>query len=269
MKNWPNIDKSRLSGKGAKGWLSLALPGSLLIALLIIWEMAVHLSGIEKWLLPSPSLILKSLWETKDLILHHSLQTLYEALLGLVIAVLVGVLIAIMIDLSTRIRQAVYPLLVVSQTIPIIAVAPLLMIWFGYGMTTKILVVALVCFFPIAVNLADGFRLVDQEMIRLLASMGASKGQMFRMVKLPAALPFFFSGMRIAGTYSVMGAVIGEWLGASRGLGIFMTRSSQSFLTDRVFASILVIVFLSLIIFGLIEGMARWLMPWHRRSDFK
>ncbi|HWI54318.1 MAG TPA: ABC transporter permease, partial [Desulfobacteria bacterium] len=159
------------------------------------------------------------------------------------------------------------PLLVISQTIPIIAVAPLFIIWLGYGMAPKVVVVSLVCFFPITINLADGLRMVDRDMIKLMHSMGATEFQVFRLVKLPAALPFFFSGLRIAGTYSIMGAVIGEWLGADKGLGILMTRSSQSFLTDRVFATIMVIVILSLAIYFLVEGIARVLIPWHYQGE--
>lgn len=237
-----------------------------LLLLLGVWEFAVQLTGVEPWLLPGPTLIARALWDARALLVHHGLQTIKETLMGLAISVITGVAIATLVDRSQWLRKAIYPLLVVSQTIPIIAVAPLLIIWFGYGILPKVMVVALVCFFPIAINLADGFRLVDRDMIRLLASMGASSSRIFTMVKLPAALPFFFSGLRIAGTYSVMGAVIGEWLGASRGLGIFMTRASQSYLTDRVFATILVISFLSLVIFLLIEGLARLAMPWHYKQ---
>ncbi|WP_407942249.1 ABC transporter permease [Microaerobacter geothermalis] len=225
------------------------------------------MTKIEKWILPSPTIIAQSLWQARELIWQHTIQTLYETVLGLGIAIAAGIAIATLMDLSTWLRKAVYPLLVISQTIPIIAVAPLFLIWFGYGLAPKVIVVALVCFFPITVNLADGYRMVDREMVRLMSSLGASRGQIFRMVKLPSALPFFFSGLRIAGTYSVMGAVIGEWLGASRGLGIFMTRSSQSFLTERVFAAIVVITLLSLWIFALIELLARLTMPWHYQQQ--
>lgn len=145
--------------------------------------------------------------------------------------------------------------------------APLFIIWFGFGTLPKVVVVTLVCFFPVAVNLVDGYKNVDEDMIHLMAAMGATKGQIFRKVKFPASLPFLFSGLRIAGTYSVMGAVIGEWLGATEGLGILMTRSSQSFLTDRVFAVIMVITLLSLGIFAIIEVLARVLMPWHYQRE--
>jgi ABC-type nitrate/sulfonate/bicarbonate transport system permease component len=250
-----------------KRWSSIMMPSFVILAILVIWELSVYATGIEKWILPAPTEILRSLMDSRDLLVIHSLQTLKETLLGLVLAVFIGVLLATLINLSTWLEKALYPLLVISQTIPIIAVAPLIMIWFGFGMLPKVLVVALVCFFPIAMNLADGYRTVDVEMIRLMETMGATKWQIFKMVKLPGAMPFFFSGLRIAGTYSVMGAVIGEWLGASQGLGILLTRSSQSFLTDRVFATIIVIVFMSLAIFAIVEVLARITMRWHYQQE--
>lgn len=158
-------------------------------------------------------------------------------------------------------------MLVISQTIPYFAVAPLLIIWLGYGILPKVLIVALVCFFPITINLADGFRNTDPDMIKLLSSMGASRRQIFFKVKVPATLPSFFTGMRIGGTYAVLGAVIAEWLGGDRGLGILLTRSMNSYLTDRMFASIIVITVLSLTFYGLIELSARLLMPWKRRKS--
>lgn len=247
-------------------WLSMLLPGTVIILLLAAWETAVDRGGIEKWILPSPTMVLQAFWQARELIWQHSLYTVAETAAGFGIAIVLAVVTATLMDLSDWLKKTVYPLLVISQTIPIIAVAPLFIIWFGYGLAPKIMVVALVCFFPITVNLADGYRLVDNDMIRLMSAMGANKYQIFRLVKLPAALPFFFSGLRIAGTYSVMGAVIGEWLGASQGLGVLMTRSAHSFLTDRVFAAIMVIIILSLAVCFLIDMLARLVMPWFYRE---
>jgi len=266
MKNLPSTGNN-WSYKDVKGqWLAILLPGSVLLLLLVIWELIVSQAKIEKWILPGPVLIMQSFWQSRELIWQHSLQTLTETALGFGVAIGMAVVIATVIDFSEWLRKALYPLLVISQTIPIIAVAPLFIIWFGYGLLPKVIVVALVCFFPVTVNLADGYRMVDRDMVHLMSAIGAGRGQIFRMVRLPAALPFFFSGLRIAGTYSVMGAVIGEWLGASQGLGILMTRSSQSFLTDRVFATIMVITILSLAVSFLIEGLARLVMPWYYRQ---
>jgi ABC-type nitrate/sulfonate/bicarbonate transport system permease component len=245
----------------------VALPVIVLLAFLFLWEIAVIITQIEKWILPRPSDIFITLGEMRGTVAGHTMQTLTEAVLGLLIAIASGVLIAILIDTSHLVRKAVEPLLVLSQTIPIIALAPLLIIWFGFGIFPKVIVVALVCFFPIAINLSDGFRLVDRDMVKLMRTLGASRRQMFFKLKLPAAAPFFFSGLKIAGTYSVMGAVIGEWLGASQGLGILLTRSSQSFLTEKVFATIILIVGLSLVIFAIIELLARVMMPWKYKQD--
>lgn len=263
MRSSPNTGRSSFSQERAGQLLSLVLPGFTILCLLVLWEFWVRQSKIEQWILPSPSLILHSLWQIKGLIWQHSLETLTETGLGFLIAVFGGVLTAIIMDISVFLRKTIYPLLVISQNIPILAIAPLFIIWFGYGLTSKVVVVALVCFFPITVNLADGFQMVDSDMLNLMSAIGASKSQIFLMVKLPSALPFLFSGLRVAGTYSVMGAVIGEWLGASEGLGVLMARSSQSFLTDRVFATILVIVLLSLAICVLIDILARICIPWH------
>lgn len=258
MKNFKNIAES-LSG--------MALPAAVLAVFLLFWETAVILFRIEKWILPKPTDIFITLFEMRGTLGVHVLQTLTEAVLGLLIAAAAGVAIAILIDLSPWIRKAVEPLLVLSQTVPIIALAPLLIIWFGFGILPKIIVTALVCFFPIAINLADGFSQADRDMVKLMKTMGASKRQLFLKVKLPGSMPYFFSGLKIAGTYSVMGAVIGEWLGASQGLGIILTRSSQSFLTEKVFAIIIVIVALSLVIFAVIELLARWAMPWKYKAN--
>ncbi|MBO8172847.1 MAG: ABC transporter permease [Bacillaceae bacterium] len=266
MKNWRNTVKKR--GPGSEGWQAFLLPLSVFLLLITIWQLFVNLSGIEEWLLPGPIAIIEALWGNRDLMWYHSVQTLSETLVGLAIAVAVGVLIATVIESSELLRKSFYPLLVATQTVPIVAVAPLLFIWLSYGFTHKVFVVALVCFFPVTISLADGYRMVDRDMVRYMTSMGASPVQIFRMVKLPAALPSFFSGLRIAATYSVMGAVIGEMIGASRGLGIFLIRASQSYLTDRVFAIIVVITLLSLSIYAFVEILARVMMPWyHKQKD--
>jgi len=182
----------------------------------------------------------------------------------------VAVVLAVLMDISPWTKQGIYPLLVLSQTIPIISIAPLLLIWFGLGLLPKVLVVTLVCFFPVAVNMVEGMETADPDMVNLMRVMGSSRWQVIKLVRLPAALPSFFAGLKIAGTYAVMGAVIGEWLGAGSGLGVFMTRASHSYQLDRVFAAIFIIILVSLIIYALIELLARTAMPWYyneRRND--
>jgi ABC-type nitrate/sulfonate/bicarbonate transport system permease component len=206
--------------------------------------------------------------EVRDLLGMHTWQTLKETWLGLGLSLAVGLGLALLIDFSALLRRTIYPLLVVSQTVPILALAPLLIIWFGYGILPKVIVVALVCFFPIVVSTADGLRVADPDLIALLRAMGANRRQIFMKVRFPGALPSFFSGLKIAITYSVVGAVIGEWVGASRGLGIFMIRSSKNFLTDRVFAAIAVTSLLSILMFGVVMLLERALLPWyHARRE--
>ncbi len=230
--------------------------------LLILWEIFVEFLHIEKFILPAPSHVVRALAAAWPLLLDHSLYTAVEALLGFMFAVIMGTCLALAMGLLPWVKRTVYPLIVVSQTIPIMAVAPLLIIWFGYDILPKVLVVALVCFFPITVSTVEGLDHIDQDMVKLLLTMGATPGQILRLVKFPGALPSFFAGLKISATYSIMGAVIGEWLGGSKGLGIYMTRSMHSFLTERVFASIVVITVMSLILVGIIEVIARLTMPW-------
>jgi len=189
--------------------------------------------------------------------------TMILMLLGFAVALGAGTLLALAIDFSATLRRAIYPLLVVSQTIPTIAIAPLLVIWLGYGIWPKIIVVGLVCFFPIVVSLADGLRSADPDLIALLQSMGATRRDVFFKVRLPGAMPAFFSGVKIAITYSVIGAIMGEWVGASRGLGIFMLRATNSFRTDWVFVAIAITALMSIVLFLLVAVLERALLPWY------
>jgi ABC-type nitrate/sulfonate/bicarbonate transport system permease component len=245
---------------------SVLAPTALLIVLLVLWEGLVRLLATPQWLLPAPSQIVLAIADQQNLLLVHTRQSLVETLLGLILALVAGVGLAFIIDLSAFLRRSLYPLLVTSQTVPIIAIAPLLIIWFGFGILPKIIVVALVCFFPIAVNTADGLRSVDGDLVALLRSMGATRWQILAKVRLPAALPAFFSGLKIAVTYGVMGAVIGEWVGGSEGLGIYMLRSQHSYLTDRVFAAIAVTSCLSIMMFLIVMALERALLPWYYNS---
>ncbi len=241
-------------------------PLSLMLSLLIIWQAVVQLSNIPEWLLPSPVRVLTTFWEVLPLLLHHSQSTLLATGAGLLTAITVAVALAAVMDFSPCVKQGVYPLLVISQTIPIISIAPLLIIWLGFGLLPKVVVVALVCFFPIVVSMVEGMESADPGMVNLLRVMGSSRWQIIKLVRFPAALPSFFAGLKIGGTYAVMGAVIGEWLGAASGLGVFMTRASYAYQLDRVLAAILVISLVSLLIFALIETTARLSMPWYYKE---
>lgn len=238
-------------------------PLVLLAALFVIWQLVAWGLAVPKWLLPSPVQIYRAMVTTWRSLAWHAGQTILETALGLALALVAGLALAVAVDLSAILRRVLYPLLVFSQTIPIMALAPLLVIWFGYGTAPKAVVVTLVCFFPIAVATADGLRAADPELLALLRSMGATRRQVFFKVRLPGALPGFFSGLRIAITYSVVGAIIGEWVGAGRGLGIYMIRSSNSFLTEQVFAAIAVTSLLSIALFLVVGAVERLALPWY------
>lgn len=234
----------------------------VLAALVGIWELVTRLAAVPEWLLPSPTVIVVEFVESLPQLAPHTARTLLEAAVGYGAALVLAFVVAALIDQSGLARRALSPLLVTSQTIPIFALAPLLAIWFGFGITPKILIVALACFFPIAVSLAGGLRNADPDMQALVRSMGGSRRQVFSKVKLPSAIPALLSGMKIAASYSVIAAVIGEWVGASQGLGLYMLRASSSFQTARVFAVIAVIAVLSVAVFLAVDVVGRWIAPW-------
>ena len=235
----------------------------LAVTLLIFWELYVRAGQVSPTVLPTPIAVVQALINNWGIIYDNTLQTLLETVLGMIVATLLGLLLAILLDASGWMRRAIYPLLVTSQTIPIIALAPLLLIWFGYDIGPKVLVVALYCFFPIAVACADGLAGAEPELIKLLLSMRASRWQILWLVRLPGAMPSFFSGLRIAATYSVTGAIFGEFVGAEKGLGIYMKLEANSFATVQVFAAILVTAALSLLLFGLVSLIERIALPWY------
>lgn len=240
----------------------MSSPLLLLAAFLALWEIYSRLGGISKTVLPAPSDIFHALFVYRDVLLVHTIQTVEEALIGLFLAIVLGVGVAIALFLFPRIRDAVYPLLVLSQTIPIIALAPLLLIWFGFDLIPKVIIVVLYCFFPIAIAVTDALRTADQNTVDLLKSMRASEWQILRFVRLPASLTAFFSGLRISATYAIGGAIVGEYVGAYRGLGVFMQTSANSHAIVLVFAALAVIVFLSMALLGLVSFAERMCTPW-------
>jgi ABC-type nitrate/sulfonate/bicarbonate transport system permease component len=241
------------------------LPSLLLITALFAWELACRAFAVPDWVLPPPSAILAALLRDYRLLLLNLSVTMQEIGLGLIVSIVLAIVLAIGIVASRLIERSVYPLVVASQAIPIVALAPLLLIWFDYGLTPKVIVVVLICFFPIAVNMVDGLRGVDHELIDMVRSLGASKWQTLRFVRLPAALPAFFSGLHVAAAVSVIGALIGEWIGASAGLGYLMIRAAAQFHTDRVFAPVLVSALVSIALFASVTWLERQTLPWRTR----
>jgi len=242
-------------------------PVIFFMALLLIWESISRFEVFPPFILPSPSSIILSLITDFNSMRFDILITLYEALTGFIIAIILSIVIAIAMDSIISLKKTLYPVLIISQTLPIIIIAPLFIIWFGYGYTPKIVIVTLICFFPITISFLQGLSTVDRELIDLLRSMGSNKLQIYKFVKIPSAIPSFFSGLKIAATYSIMGATIGEWVGGQNGLGVYMIRAKQSFSTDRVFAAIIVITILSILLLKTIEFIEKKNMPWLKRSE--
>ncbi len=237
------------------------------VGFLAAWQIVCAVFRVPVYVLPSPTATLQALATDAALLVRHAMTTVVESVLGLALAFVFGMAMAVAMSASRVSRGLLYPSLVLSQAVPLIAVAPLILIWFGLGPSAKVLVVAFVCFFPITVNAVEGFRAVDPLYVELLQTLGARRRDVYRHLYVPAALPGIFAGLRVAATYCVLGAVVGEWLGGSRGLGVYMTRALQSFRTDRLFAAIFLVMFVSFGLFKLIDGIGRRVTPWLQRRQ--
>jgi len=245
---------------------AVVLPVGFLGLLLLAWEAYVRARGLADYVLPAPSQVWEALVDMAPDLWPDIRVTVTEAVVGLVIAAVAGAALALLIALSPFARRAVYPVLVVSQTVPAIVLAPILIVWLGFGLLPKVVVVALVGFFPIVVATVDGLVNADRERIELIRSFGGSRLDALRLVQVPSAVPSFFAGTKIAATYAVIGAVIGEWMGAEAGLGLVMTRAQRAFRTDRVFAAIVVVALVSLALFAFVSLLARLATPWNREN---
>ena len=247
-------------------------PIVVILVLLGVWELAARWDwisnalNIEDFLVPAPSDIAKSLWEDRSLLSSNAWVTLKEVLLGFGIAAVAGIGFALLIHLSDTARRAVYPLLVASQTIPIVILAPILVVWFGFGLTPKLVIVALICFFPITVNMLDGLRSVDPELTKMLRSLGAGRLQRLWRAEIPTALPYAFSGARVAITVSVIGAVFAEYVGSSEGLGHLINQAQAQLLTARSFAAVVVLSAMAILLFALISLIERRVVTWDSRG---
>jgi len=247
-------------------------PAIALVLLLGAWELAARWDlisnalDIQDFLVPAPSDIASSLWEDRSLLISNGWVTLKEVVLGFVIAAIVGVGFAILIHLSDLARRAVYPLLIGSQTIPIVILAPILVVWFGFGLTPKLVIVALICFFPITVNTLDGLRSVDPDLTKMMRALGAGRVQRLWRVEIPTALPYAFSGARVAITVSVIGAVFAEYVGSSEGLGHLINQAQAQLLTARSFAAVVVLSAMALGLFALVTVAERRIVTWDSRA---
>ena len=245
-----------------------APPILLLAALIGAWQVAASTGvladvlNVESFLVPSPAEIAGSLWDNRSLLAENAWVTLREILLGLLCATVVGIGFAVLMRLSATLRRAAYPLLVATQAVPVLVLAPILVVWFGYGMGPKLAIVALLCFFPITVNALDGLRSVDPEAVKMMRGLEASRWQTFRRLEAPTALPYAFSGTKIAVAVAFFGAVFGEWAGSSSGLGHLMLQDNAQLETARLFASIVVLSAMAIGLFGLVALAERRIVTW-------
>ncbi len=233
-----------------------------IVALVATWQIYVSVSDVRPQVLPSPWRVLTQGWAHREAIATNASATLQVTLIGFAVSLTVAWTLAVAVDFSGWLRRALLPVFVMSQTLPIIAIAPLMIIWFGFGLLPKILVISLTTFFPMAIGLIEGFAAADREAGSLLRSMGASRWKEFRYVRLPSAIPRFFTALRIGITYAVVGAVFAEYVGASAGLGIYMSQQKNAFRTDLVLAAVMVTAAISIALFLLTYVVERLVAPW-------
>jgi len=238
-----------------------------LAALLLLWECLCLFEVVPSYMLPSPAETVEAFIKDFALLMSHLKVTLLETFLGTVMGVGIGYGAAILMDRWDPAYKALYPIVVLTQTIPAVAIAPLLVLWFGYKMMPKIVLIILITFFPIAVGVLDGFKSADRDAVNMMRAMGASKWQIFKHIKFYEALPNFFSALKISVAYAVVGAALAEWLGGFAGLGVYMTRVKKSFAYDKMFAVIFLISFISLILIGLVNLLRARCMPWEQVEE--
>jgi putative hydroxymethylpyrimidine transport system permease protein len=242
------------------------LSAALLLAFVAAWQAVASLGSVDDLTLASPVETFEALRDDRSLLWDNTLVTLEEVLLGLAVSALAGMLFAVVMHLFRPLRDAAYPLLVASQAIPVVVLAPIFVLAFGYGIGPKLAIVALICFFPITVNLLDGLRAVEPELLKLMRSLGASRLRTLRSVELPAALPYLFSGLKIAAAVSVIGAVFGEWAGADEGLGRLVLLGNNQLQTPRVYAGVVILTVMAVALFALTALAERVACPWNRKG---
>lgn len=242
------------------------LPATILILLLLaFWQIYVRAANVNAVILPAPTDIASTLWDERSTLLSDLWVTFKEIALGFVVGAVAGMACGILIAYSKVLERTLYPIVIASQVIPVFAIAPLLIIWFGFGITPKVLIAALIVFFPICVNQVEGLRSAEQGAVDLLRSYGASEWRVFRVIRLPASIPYLLAGMQIGVTFSVIGAVIAEWVGAQEGLGALMLSANSQSDTALVFAAILTVAIVGVTLFGLVRVVGDVVWPWQAR----
>ena len=242
-----------------------SLPVLVILALLAVWEIAVHALAVPLYVLPAPTQVLSALVSDAPNLARHAYVSFMEALAGMGISLALALVLGMLMDAFPAVRRSLYPVLVVTQTVPMIVLAPIFILYMGFGAAPKIVTVTMMCFFPVVVGFADGMAQVDEGAVNLLRAYGASRLQIYTLAKIPAAMPSLLSGLRVAATYSVSGAVVGEWIASKEGLGYYLLRVKNNYMLDKVFACVIVIILLSLLMNGLVRVLQRVLAP-HLRN---
>lgn len=248
-----NVKRPQLSRRA----ISLFKSNILVFLILAIWQFCVSMQILPDYLLPSPVQIIQAFIEDFPLLMQHSKYTLLTAFIGTTIGLILSFILSIIMDLSKTMKELIYPVILLNQTIPTIAIAPLLIIWLGYGITPKVVLVILAVFFPITIALVDGYQSVSREHLNLFKSMKATKYQLYRHLKIPSAMGSFFTGLKVALSYALISAVIAEWLGGYHGLGVYMTRVRKSYDLDSMFAVIFLISFLTILLIGFVKWLEK------------
>ena len=256
-------ETTRSAAVDGKKWGQRLMPVISLLIFLAIWQIGVTIFDVPTYLLPKPTDVAVTLVEDFDKLMTNAWVTAYEMLLGYLLAIIVAIPLAIFITISPTFDRFITPILLVSQTVPKIAIAPLFLIWFGVGPLPKILVAFLISFFPIVIDTAVGLRSVSPEMIDLVRSMGANRMQVFTRIRLPTSLPYMFSGLKVAATLAVVGAVVGEFVGADKGLGYLLLVANSYLDTPLAFATIVVLTVIGILLYYVIDTLEHWLIPWH------
>lgn len=241
-------------------------PVLLIIIILVLWQILSAAGIVPKFMLPSPTDVVMAFINDFPLLMLHAQTTLTEAFFGLILGTALGFVIAVVMDHFPIAYKSIYPMLVLTQTVPTVAIAPLLVLWLGYGLLPKVTLIVITTFFPIVIGLLDGFHSADQDAMNLLKAMGANRVQCFIHIKMPSALSHFFAGLRISVSYSVVGAVVAEWLGGFYGLGVYMTRVRKSYSFDKMFAVIFFISLISLLLMFSVTLLKDVVMPWDRKK---
>lgn len=249
-----------------KKWINAA-PVLLIAVLLIFWELVVQIAQIPLYVLPAPSDIIETFVAEFPTLIVHGATTVMEALAGMAISFVIGIIMGILIDAMPTFKKCIYPILVVTQTVPTIVLAPIFIIYMGFGYAPKILTVVLMCFFPIVVSFSDGLGQMDQGYLNLVCTYGGSRWQLYRIVKIPSAMISLLSGLKVAATYSISGAVVGEWIASQSGLGYYLIRAKNGYMLDKVFACVVMIILLSLMMNGLVKLFGWMMLPSSRRKN--